>query len=255
MRTQWQNPEGALSREARQALAALAYAAIVVICATAIVYGVYRAGIDPFELLREPQDQFGYPLYGGLISNFGVSVLTMAAAIAGFAAVFGCRRRARLAAAAVLSAVLAADDQYMLHEVVGPRVFGIPEPAFFLVYAATSLAIAWSIGPRLVLPRHALLLVAGGALALSVVMDLVLPITAYTLLAEDMAKLGGLVLWLFYWSFAAARAMPAASAPERAEAAGRAGGPELGADRQRSARRDAPRPSQEPRAEPSRTRL
>ena len=186
---------------------ALACAAAVVFCAASLVMGAYMAGIAPFDLLRDPANQFGFPVYGGVISNLSVSVLTLSAAVAGFAAIFGTRKRTRFTAAALLSAILAVDDQYMLHEYVGPKIIGVPEVAFFALYALVGLAIAWSIGRRLLLLRHATLLLAGLGLALSIAIDLLLPMSAYTVLVEELAKLGGLVIWLVYWAVAAARVM------------------------------------------------
>ena len=195
---------------------ALACAAAVVFCAATLVVGAYMAGIAPLELLGDPASQFGFPVYGGVISKFSVSVLTLSAAITGFAAIFGTRKRPRFAAAALLSAILAVDDQYMLHEYVGPKIIGVPEVAFFAFYAVVGLAIAWSIGRRLLLLRHAMLLLAGLGLALSIAIDLLLPMSAYTVLAEELAKLGGLVVWLFYWAVAAARMMSSNETGNRA---------------------------------------
>ena len=189
-----------LSSEVRLIAVALALGGIFVLGATLVVLLAYRAGIPPFDLLRDPAGQFGFPIYGGIISNVGVSVLTLAAGVAGVGALFGPIRRLRFAQAALLSALLAIDDQYMLHEVVGPEILGIPEIGFFILYGATALAILATIGPRLSHLRHLPLLIAGAALAASIAIDLVLPMNAYTVLAEDMAKLGGLVIWLVYWT-------------------------------------------------------
>ncbi len=193
--------------EVRSITLALLVAGGTVVAAFLAVLTAHRAGIPAFDLLRDPPAQFGFPVYGGVVSNVGVSVLTLAAGIAGFGAAIGRRDRGRLGIAALLSVLLAIDDQYMLHERVGPHLLGLPEILFYLVYALLACLIAYSIGEGLRTMRHALLLIAGAALAFSIAVDQVLPMNIYTVLAEDLAKLGGLVLWLVYWITEAARAI------------------------------------------------
>jgi len=188
-----------------------------VLAAVVALLVAQRAGIHVYDLVRDPAAQFGFPVYGGLVSNVGVSVLTLAAGITGFAAATARRDRGRLAVAAVLSFLLAVDDQYALHERLGPQQVGLPETAFLVLYALTALGIVATIVRKVSrLPpeqrrrsrgRHLPLVIAGALLAFSIGVDQLVAMSATSTVVEDLAKLGGVVVWLVYWTAEAARAV------------------------------------------------
>jgi hypothetical protein len=84
-------------------------------------------------------------LYDGLFSNLGVLIWWATAAIAGFTAVVlyslfkNSPKAIAFAAAGALTGWLALDDLFMIHEGVFP-VFGLPQYATYLIYAALAAA-------------------------------------------------------------------------------------------------------------------
>lgn len=151
----------------------------------------------------------GVAYYAGALSAIGIMVWTAAAAIALFSALAlpnaSAAHRRMLLGWGGLSALLAADDQFRLHEENLPR-FGIPEFSLYALYAVIGVAVLWS--SRRVLLRQDLyvLALAGALLGASVGLDVVdslLPSfmglqTAWQAYLEDGFKLCGAVVWLFY---------------------------------------------------------
>lgn len=131
------------------------------------------------------------PLAAGWVAMLSV----MAWAAAGSAAIVvslivPLRRRWLLVLAALLFA-LAADDAFMFHERVGPSV-GIPQSVFYGVYAVTA---AWLVYYSV---RHfsdgstVALIVAGGALAISIGIDLL--VEEEYIFEDGLKLLGALVM-------------------------------------------------------------
>jgi len=147
----------------------------------------------------------------GLLSNIGI-LSWWAAGVS--CLLVGCIRgwdaRARvLLHAGVLCTVLTLDDQFQLHEDVGPRLLHIPEAVTELAYAA--ILVSLLIVHRAWLRRSAwqLLVMSGVLLGYAVAVDIVrgtlgTPHTA----AEDLAKFTGIVLWGVFWISTAAAWAP-----------------------------------------------
>ena len=160
------------------------------------------ADVSPEMLTREPQIALDGAFYVGAFSNLGAITFAIPAVACLFAASLLAGRRQRLlAAVGALSAFLLADDLFLLHDAVFPRV-GIPET---LVQAGYLLAI----GVIVLVYREelGLFLIAGVVLtlawwALSVFMDTFLNNHALNLvqLVEDGAKFVGIVVWSAAWT-------------------------------------------------------
>ncbi|HVL65348.1 MAG TPA: hypothetical protein VM573_09305 [Actinomycetota bacterium] len=144
------------------------------------------------RLLRDPAELKSFWPLTGFFSLIG---LMLWAAGAGACIVAALVARARgdtrvtiyMAATAVFALGAAFDDAFLLHEAVIPRRLGVGEDVVLGVYAV--VAVGWYVAfRRLVPPSSAVLLVlAVGALAASVVLDVI-----YTRqLFEDMAKYVG----------------------------------------------------------------
>ena len=162
-------------------------------------------GVDAPILLRDTGASFGTPFYAGLISQLGIWLLVLTAGVTGFAARMSTGRRWLLAAVALFSLCLAADDQFMLHEYVGPFVIGLPSKAVMLGYAILGVGILLAMWRDFLQGRATGLVVAMGLMGLSVVIDL-LPMELGTpgYIAEDLAKLGGFAVWTAFWCLFAA---------------------------------------------------
>lgn len=129
------------------------------------------------------------PLYAGAISTFGIMVWVAGGTVALTGALLLDVRRRWLTVLGVFLLTLALDDAYLLHESVGPSI-GIPELAFYAIYAATAAWLLWN-SPRSLTDGPTLALVTGGAfLAGSLVIDRI-PVEA--LILEDGFKLLGLL--------------------------------------------------------------
>jgi hypothetical protein len=155
------------------------------------------------DFTRDPDAVAGAPFYVGALSLFGVVAWGAGAAAGGLAAAVLWTRPVRgevlsLAFLAMFTLYLAADDALQLHEVVLPSHLGIPQDA---VYAAYLIVV----GSYLVLARSAILQthwwllgLALLAFAASVGMDLVEEAEGLPILAEDSAKLLGILTWCLY---------------------------------------------------------
>lgn len=193
---------------------ALGFVALVL---GATVVGARIAGVDVTRLMRDPLVVAGAPALTGFVSNLGV-LLWSAAAGACFVAALGLRRRAGgrvraefFAAAGGLTTILVLDDLYQLHEEVIPGLFGRGETLAMLAYVLLTMAFVLRYRRTLLAGEYPLLVVAGGAFAVSIGIDYVglIGIDPESLgsagqVVEDGAKLTGIALWLAYFVRAAA---------------------------------------------------
>lgn len=147
----------------------------------------------------------------GLLSNIGI-LSWWAAGVS--CLLVGCIRgwdaRARvLLHAGVLCTVLTLDDQFQLHEDVGPRLLGIPEVATEAFYAVTLVSLLVLHRGWLMRSAWQLLVMSGVLLGYAVAVDVVRGRlgTIHTP-AEDLAKFVGIVLWAVYWTSTAAAWAP-----------------------------------------------
>jgi len=188
--------------------AALAALALLVLAAGA---GVAAAtGVGMAEMVRDPATADERAWYTGLVSVVGVMAWagTSAACFA-----VGCarvRERGALFLLGALTAVLALDDAFLLHEDVLPEL-GLPEPAPMLGYALAAVAVLALL--RRSAPRDVQLpvVVAGALLAASIGLDRAVPGLALVVL-EDALKLLGAFQLLAVPALVAARLVPAAVA-------------------------------------------
>jgi len=159
-------------------------------------------GIDFSVLVKDPVGQLHAPLYTGALSNFGVLLWAAAAAIALFSAAGGRmadgERRVFVLGLGLLTAWMALDDLYLLHERVIPRWTGVEEFYTQAFYAA--FLVFWLARFRGVVRRTAylVLLCAMGLFAFSCVVDDYAGVVIQRSLLEDGSKLIGIGTWLAY---------------------------------------------------------
>jgi hypothetical protein len=203
-------PSETWSLAIRESAPAVVAAAVSVVAGLTVivVLGATR-GIDPEVLLRDPVAQFGLPVYAGFISYFGVLLLCATAAMTAFVAAVIREATSLFAFIAAFSALLALDDLYLLHELVGPRYLGIPQKAFLALYAVLGLVALRLLVGHVGIRRSAGLVVALGCLGMSALVDLAVPgsagfgagrVTLRQVVLEDLFKLAGWAAWFAFWT-------------------------------------------------------
>ncbi len=139
------------------------------------------------------------PAYVGFLSNVGAVAWSLGcgACLVAVLVLDGEPRRA-LACGGLLTAVLLADDVFLIHEGYLEGSLGLPTIVVPALYAA--LALAYIVVFRGFLRRHDLwlLLLAGGFLALSAVIDVWFEEDS-RFLAEDGTKLVGIFTWTTFF--------------------------------------------------------
>jgi hypothetical protein len=206
-------------------MAVLAVAAAIVIISGAIIVAVhYATDINVLVLVVDPAAEVGLAPYVGVFSYIGILILWSGATASLLASALARRQRDRsgmgmmLATYGALLAFLAIDDLFLIHEELGlalaerlgrPEDRSILEAPVFAIYALVWLV--WLARYRAMLPRTPWLVLLAGiaALGISVVIDVgefvfpelvsVTPWMNTTLnIAEELAKLGGIVLLAGY---------------------------------------------------------
>lgn len=171
---------------------------------------------EPFKLLsKEPAESLGGAAYVGWMAHLG-SVIWLTGAVSGVLAGWallrgGSPEPARfLLAFGAFTALLAADDLFLLHESVYPAL-GVPEEGVYAAYAGLVAVLLWRCRAQLLGHDGLLVLLALGLWALSVGSDL-LPSdwSARVHLVEDGTKLIGATLWTTFVTAAALRELAAA---------------------------------------------
>jgi hypothetical protein len=184
------------------------YALALVPPALVMVVVVAQPWVDPETLLRDPlavaqSAATCCSMYYGAVSQLGVLIWTATAAICLFTAL-ALARLGQLRAAAfplaagLLTALLALDDVYMVHEKVFPR-FGLPETLAIGTYVALAVGYVVVFRRELMAGRVPLLAMTLAAFAVSVAYDhlAVLGVPPSTVV-EDGAKLFGITGWAVF---------------------------------------------------------
>lgn len=157
----------------------------------------------PVELMwQDPASTMGGAFYTGALSHAGV-LAWWTAAVSGLLAWRATRRhpvlRRRgnlLGAFGVLSAALALDDLFMVHEYVAPVHFGVPELVILGTWAGALLLILVRYRDILLSTIDSTLLLAAGlALGVMAAVDLSLPDSPLQVVLEEGSKLLGVLLW------------------------------------------------------------
>lgn len=164
------------------------------------------------------------PLYAGLISNLGILLWTAAAAVSAFA--WWMTRNATaprvpatcLLGGACLSALLMADDFFLLHERWGPVYLGLDEKVVFAAYGLALLAYLFRWRSALLQTDFLLLAAALVGFAVSLSVDAIPDVIFYAIpqshFFEDGAKFAGIAAWTGYHVHTAGQALRAGIATQ-----------------------------------------
>lgn len=182
----------------------LVFTALALACLLGLAFSIHRQTGTPLSALsRDPTTVMAVDPWVGLLSNVGVVLWTAAATICFLGAVLlGDRGAARdrvgcVRACGALTALLALDDLFLLHEGVLPRVTGLPELLFVSAYPLLVLALVARYAPVLLQGDWLLALIAGALLAASLGIDAVLAAQRRAFV-EDAFKLAGILVWLVF---------------------------------------------------------
>lgn len=159
------------------------------------------------DLLNDPATVAGVMWYAGLISNLGAigwTVAVAAAAGAAFVARVGGRPRSTISflrGGALVGTMLLVDDLFQVHQRLLPRAVGLSKPMVLLIELV--LAGGWAVSSYFEIKRTRwhLLVMAGGAFVVSLVVDQLItgPETGVRILVEDGAKFLGVLAWALYF--------------------------------------------------------
>ncbi len=215
-----------MSRPPRTGRAFLA-AALVAVGAAAVVAAVWLItdvqGISFRTVAADPVIVGDGPVHAGVFSNMGVLVWWSGATAAVLLGALLLRQgdaragRAMLVLGAI-TAVLAADDLFLLHEQFGPNVLGIAQDTILAGYALGIVVVLVALRQFLLASAWPILALSLFAFAVSVVSDLLADEeTSTQSVIEDGAKFVGIAAWTVFlvqagWS----RLRPEAAAPDAA---------------------------------------
>lgn len=199
-------PSGLRPAAVRRQLSWLLTAAALtlVLVAPAPLFAIASDGRIPvMDLMSDPAEVEPFPWYVGAVSDLNLFVWAAATAMYLLAA-FGLRRAepglaATMAALSALTVVFALDDRFLLHEIVYPWLFGVPELVTFGVYAAF-LAVILVVYRRVLLaqPEVVILLLGLVGLGLSLLLDAVGWDSTLRRAAEETAKMLGAIAWMIF---------------------------------------------------------
>jgi hypothetical protein len=154
----------------------------------------HLSGLPVGAITRDAQSTQHTSAAVGAVSLFNDMAWAVAGALSLFVAWASPVARPYMLVFGMLMFILAADDSLMLHEIVGPKIVGIPELAFFALYALLAVWVLWLL-VRSKAPRNVTFtyLLGGCFLAASVLADLT---GRNWYLVEDGAKLLGTLVWI-----------------------------------------------------------
>lgn len=163
------------------------------------------------NLTKDPLALVGKPFYFGILSQVGILVWCSCAAICFFCSVLLAKiKPSKLSSfyftSGAITFLLLIDDLFLIHEVVFPKYFKIPEEVVFLVYAILIFSYLLKFKQTIQNTEFLPLILAFAFFGLSVVVDSsLIPIPQSWLknegqhLLEDGAKLIGIVSWYIYF--------------------------------------------------------
>ncbi len=200
-----------------------------------IVLGAFAFGQAvnvPLDVLTRDPAAISYtPFYYGLFTFLNIALWTTAliSSLFGLYLLAGSpQRRVQrrfLLASVIVNGLLLADDAFMLHEEVVPRYLGIPEPLVYTLYGLVLLGYAALFYRQIFSSGYILLVCAGVFFALSISVDLSIPINWEGLIAqhrlaehqvifiEDSLKFVGIVMWAVFFARYLLRFIPSLYKP------------------------------------------
>lgn len=164
-----------------------------------LLVGVWTGDFSASDLLRDPAAQYGFNPLAGFISYLGIIALSSASSICLFSARYMGGDRTYLTVIGVFGLLLAADDLFLLHELVIPSWAGVPEKAILVGWGFLALAIGARFHKDVLSQDVWGLALAAAFLFASVLIDVFFRWHTFGLILEDGLKFLGLVVWSAFW--------------------------------------------------------
>jgi hypothetical protein len=164
---------------------------------------------EPANLTRDVVAVVDAHIYVGMLSTLGIMLWSAASSLcllSGAALLPGREHREAslfLLVAGLLTAALAFDDAFLIHERVAPDHLHVPQMAVFATYAGSIAGFLICFVRRILRTDYLLLGIALGCLGTSMGIDVVLPYSKLGTFIEDCFKFVGIVFWLTYFACAA----------------------------------------------------
>lgn len=165
------------------------------------------------SLIRDPVAIFGGQFYHGLVSNIGILLWCTAAAICLFRGAENwragdLRRGGFLLSAGLLTSMLMLDDFFLMHEQMLPRLTGMPEKLFLIVYPVAVVLYVAAWWREIVRADAALFLLSLAFFAISNLIDVAFDYHFYeipaglevsaSVILEEGAKFIGIAAWAVF---------------------------------------------------------
>ena len=195
-------------------LAAVFAAAFLVLAVVVLAAEVLDKPFGFFS--REPSEVLRAPFYTGFLFHVGALAWWGGAVIALFVGFLIWQRDGRsvalpLLAGGALTAILALDDVFRIHEDFMPGKLGVPKILSYGVYAALAVAWIWVYRRFVARTEWVLLVLALVFFAVSLVLDRAF-VENQKHVIEDGAKFLGIVAWTLYFVRTSYRELAAARA-------------------------------------------
>lgn len=156
--------------------------------------------------MREPATIFHASPFIGFVSNTGILVWTFAAVLCFFSAAMIANKKNLnrmfyfYLFSALITTILLLDDFFMLHELIFPVYFHIPEKLVYLSYMLLILIYLFTQRKIILQTDYLILFFAFLFFGLSTIMDMVrIDVPVSRSLFEDGFKLVGIVSWAMYF--------------------------------------------------------
>ncbi|MEX1081600.1 MAG: hypothetical protein WD382_01080 [Halofilum sp. (in: g-proteobacteria)] len=211
----------------RAAYALLVFGPVLVILLITGTVGL-TTSVSPYTLISDPASITDSPFYVGAVTNIGVLMWWSTATVCLFAYTMAARlypgrtEHRFLLWIGLLTAVLALDDMFLLHENVAPIHFGIQETTVYATYAAIAAFLFLRFRRSILASDYYLLLIAAFFFVCSQLIDVARGwgMGFYGVgFIEEACKLLGIAGWLGYFAYLSARHVAGELAPANSASA------------------------------------
>lgn len=179
---------------------------LVLLATLAVITGVYQmsimAEVPPSFMTTDPLHTANFPWYTGILSNLGVMMLfiTVGCTLAGAVLLNNDRQKiAFLISSGVLSALLAFDDMFDVHHILGDKL-GIPEGISYFTIGVFIISYLVCFYRKIFFDTSfSIVVIALLFFGASMVMNALGQLSSEQVFIKDSAKFAGMVFWSLYF--------------------------------------------------------
>lgn len=198
----------------------MVYALTTAILSIVIFLGIEH-DIELDHFTQDPASIMGTPFYLGFFSYIGILFWCAGAVVCFFSRAVipdepsTKRIRSFLLYSGLITTLLMFDDLFLLHELVLPELFFLPEMVVYLLYLNILLVYAILFRAELLNSEFIILVIAAGLIGASQFVDSIpMPIPEDSFL-EDAVKLFGIVTWFTFYLRYCLQAMEKMREPQK----------------------------------------